>query len=233
MGEVKRTILAALLIAAAGIAFGPLTQAFFAADSELDRKIERLIKRLGDDRFRIREAAARELVAIGRPAIPALRGVLKSPDPDLRLRARNILNQIQNSITGLIEDLADKDPKVRREAAEQLGLHGAKAKAAIPALVKALKDGDESVREAAIAALEVIDPANKALAGVIPAKAHVNGKYGRLLRKIKVPQDRKSYGDFTDFGHYQATDWAGHKNIPAGYWVYVHPHWYIWGDLKK
>ena len=22
----------------------------------------------------------------------------------------------------------------------------------------------------------------------------------------------------------------GHSNLPAGYWVYVYPNWFIWGD---
>jgi hypothetical protein len=96
-----------------------------------------------------------------------------------------------------------------------------------------LKHKDEAVREAAANALSAIDPDNKALADLIPAKAHVNGKYAKLLRKIHVPQDRPTYSDFHDFGHYQATDWQGHKNIPAGYWVYVFPNWYIWGEMKN
>src|SRR5262249_19615942 len=133
----------------------------------------------------------------------------------------------------LLADLADKDPKVRRGAAEGLGKLGAAAREAVPALVKALKDPDEPVRDAAAAALQAIDPGNKALAALVPAKAHANGKYARLLRKIHVPQDRQSYGDYSDYGHHPATDWGGHRNLPAGYWVYVFPHWYIWGEVRK
>ena len=48
-----------------------------------------------------------------------------------------------------------------------------KAKPAIPGLVKLLKDTDESVRDAAMMALFTIDPDNKALADVAPAKAAV------------------------------------------------------------
>jgi len=196
-------------------------------------RIPTLIAKLGDNRFRVREAAAKELVAIGRPAVKALRQAQKSPDPDVRLRAGLILNQIQNSVAGLIEDLGDKDPSVRRKAAEELARLATAGKEAAPALVRALKDADPSVRDAAGAALEAVDPDNKALVSLIPAKAHVNRKYAKLLRKIKVPQDRQSYGDFRDYGQYQATDYYEHKKIPAGYWVYVYPHWYIWGELKK
>jgi HEAT repeat protein len=196
-------------------------------------RVARLIEKLGDARFRVREAATKELIAIGRPALPALRKALSSADPDIRLRARMILGKIKNSVPGLIEDLGNKDAAIRREAAVQLGRLGTAGKEAAAALVKALKDADPSVREAAAMALEAVDPDNKALAGLIPAKAHVNRKYAKLLRKIKVPQDRQSYGDFRDYGQYQATDYYEHKMIPAGYWVYVYPHWYIWGELRK
>ena len=70
------------------------------------------------------------------------------------------------------------------------------------------------------------------LSTLVPA-ASINGKYGKLLRKIKVEADRQNYGDFREYGQYQATDYAGHAGIPAGYWVYVYPHWYIWGEQKK
>ena len=63
-------------------------------------------------------------------------------------------------------------------------------------------------------------------------KASVNGKYYNLLRVISVPQDRGSYGDFDDYGYYSSTSYAGYDNIPAGYWVYVYPDWYIWGNQK-
>lgn len=63
-------------------------------------------------------------------------------------------------------------------------------------------------------------------------KASVNGKYYNLLRTIYVPSDQSSYGDFYDWGHYTGSSWKGHTNLPAGYWVYVYPNWYIWGDKK-
>jgi HEAT repeat protein len=54
------------------------------------------------------------------------------------------------TLTGL---LSDKDRDVRYQAAKSLGKIGPKAKAAIADLVKATRDGDESVRLAAITAL--------------------------------------------------------------------------------
>jgi hypothetical protein len=69
------------------------------------------------------------------------------------------------------------------------------------------------------------DPKNK-------AKASVNGKYSKLLKTIEVPQDKGSYGEFSDYGSYSSKSYAGYNDLPAGYWVYVYPHWYIWGEMK-
>ncbi|MBN2224293.1 MAG: hypothetical protein JW765_06420 [Deltaproteobacteria bacterium] len=63
-------------------------------------------------------------------------------------------------------------------------------------------------------------------------RASVNGKYYNLLKVINVPEDKGSYGDFNDYGYYSSTSYAGYDNIPAGYWVYVYPDWYIWGNQK-
>jgi hypothetical protein len=85
----------------------------------------------------------------------------------------------------------------------------------------------ESVKpEAKITAAE-----EKALAASLE-KATVKGKYQMLLRQIKVPNDRVIYGDFNDYGSYQATAYANFKDLPAGFWVYSAPYWYIWRDLK-
>ena len=59
-------------------------------------------------------------------------------------------------------------------------------------------------------------------------KARVSGKYAMLLRQIEVEQDRHTYGTFHNWGFYNGDNWAGHTDLPAGNWVYVYPHWYIW-----
>ncbi len=58
------------------------------------------------------------------------------------------------------------------------------------------------------------------------------GKYSELLRKIDVEKDRNSYGEFHDYGHWSGTSWAGHSDLPPGYWVYVAPNWYIFADAQ-
>jgi hypothetical protein len=63
-------------------------------------------------------------------------------------------------------------------------------------------------------------------------KAQVGGKYRMLLHQLDVPQDLQSYTDFTDYGIYPATSYAGYDDLPAGYWVYVYPYWYLWRDAS-
>jgi HEAT repeat protein len=56
----------------------------------------------------------------------------------------------------LIGALSDSEPKFRAGAANALGVLGPAAKAAVPALKKALKDEDEKVRQSAAVALKAI-----------------------------------------------------------------------------
>ena len=62
-------------------------------------------------------------------------------------------------------------------------------------------------------------------------KARVDGKYDMLLCQIKVEKDAENYGDFKDYGFSNTPEYADQKDLPAGYWVYVAPYWYIWRDL--
>ena len=64
-------------------------------------------------------------------------------------------------------------------------------------------------------------------------KATVDGKYRRLLKKIEVRSDVATYGDFRDFGHWDQTVYSGYSDLPTGYWVWVYPNWYIWGDAVE
>ncbi len=64
-------------------------------------------------------------------------------------------------------------------------------------------------------------------------KATVDGKYRRLLKKIEVRSDVTTYGEFKDYGHWDETVYSGYADLPAGYWVWVYPNWYIWGDEVK
>ncbi len=64
-------------------------------------------------------------------------------------------------------------------------------------------------------------------------RATCGGKYRGLLHRFNVPKDLKTYGGFKDYGHYQKTDYEDVKGVPAAYWVYVYPYWYVWEELVE
>jgi HEAT repeat protein len=60
--------------------------------------VERLLERLGHDDFEVREQAAREL-SVRDDALPAVRRALRSPDPEVRQRAAQILEKLESRRT--------------------------------------------------------------------------------------------------------------------------------------
>lgn len=62
------------------------------------------------------------------------------------------------------------------------------------------------------------------------ASPDANGKYTGLLAEIYCPDDRSTYGDFSDWGQYSGGLYCG-TNAPAGYWVYANDTWFIWANL--
>jgi HEAT repeat protein len=200
-----------------------------------DEQIKQLIRDLGSDSFDAREKASKKLAEMGRAALPLLeQAAVTADDAEIRIRAGRAVEAIKGSERYLRESLTDKDAKVRREAAERLAILGPAAKGALPELVKRLADEtDEQARDAVIGAILGIDSKHESVAKLVPAKASAEGKYKTLLRRIKVPQDRQQYQDYHDYGRFEGSSWAGYNDLPAGYWVYVYPHWFIWGEQAK
>ncbi len=64
----------------------------------------------------------------------------------------------------------------------------------------------------------------------IPSQASVNGKYATLLQVLTCPKNKESYGKFKDYGYYKGGTWCKQAG-KAGYWVWVAPNWYVWGEL--
>ncbi len=62
--------------------------------SNLKEEINKLIVDLGNDEWSIREKATKSLIEIGKPAVPALEKALDHKDPEVRLRAKIILDEI-------------------------------------------------------------------------------------------------------------------------------------------
>lgn len=67
----------------------------------------------------------------------------------------------------------------------------------------------------------------------VMTKASCSGKYRTLLRRIEVADDQPLYGEFKDWGRWEGAAYKSHQNLPHGYWVYVAPHWYIWGESTE
>ena len=111
------------------------------------------------DRFAgISQLAMEALIKIGRPAIPALKGMLKDENKSARHYAADCLLGISPNgpeataaFETTMELLTDKDAVVRCWAADDL--RGPQAKAAIPALMECFKDKNGLVRCAAASAL--------------------------------------------------------------------------------
>ena len=61
-------------------------------------------------------------------------------------------------------------------------------------------------------------------------EASAYDSYHNLLQVLTCPQDRSQYGDFYDYGYWGGGAWCGQTGS-AGYWVWVAPDWYIWGDM--
>src|SRR5438552_3974190 len=66
--------------------------------AEDDKEIDRLVKQLGDDDFKKREAATKRLTEIGEPALDAVTKATTSDDAEVRHRAEDILAVIENKL---------------------------------------------------------------------------------------------------------------------------------------
>lgn len=63
-------------------------------------RIKELVRRLGDDEFKAREEASRQLVMLGPRARPFLQVALKDSDPEIARRAQDCLERIARGVTG-------------------------------------------------------------------------------------------------------------------------------------
>lgn len=113
----------------------------------------------------VRSSAASVLGRMGgdaQTAVPSLVDALKDSNRDVRLNAAIALQWISSgvkrtAVAALIDVLQDRDPSLRGKAALALGDTGPDGAQAVPALRKALKDGNERVRSAAAGALKRIE----------------------------------------------------------------------------
>ncbi|MBI3857419.1 MAG: hypothetical protein HY293_17165 [Planctomycetes bacterium] len=72
-----------------------LLLALLFPQEELRRRVEEAVARFGSDDVQARDAAATELTALGKPAIPELRRHEKHPDREVRLRIQKVIEEIE------------------------------------------------------------------------------------------------------------------------------------------
>jgi HEAT repeat protein len=125
-------------------------------------------------------------------------------------------NTSANDIPRLIQDLKEGDENCRAEAAEALGDLGADGKAALPALVSALGDEGERVRQNVLRAIIAIGPDAKATPALTNSlkdsdslvralSANALGQLGPLARQ-SVPALREALHDRDETVKKEAAD---------------------------
>jgi HEAT repeat protein len=105
-----------------------------------------------------RELTVLVLGKTGPVAVPFLRHALQDEDHRVRWAAHDALKELGvAAVPSLMRSLQDKDARVRVEAAGAFYMLGQKAKDALPALIAACNDPDNTVRVKAIWALKYFD----------------------------------------------------------------------------
>lgn len=112
---------AGLVLAAAGAA---AAQTPAPTDAERAARIRSLINQLGNADWQERDAAQAELLAIGKPAVPALeRALADNPDPEIRMRCEAILHAVRTGRWDVLLPRAlDEDEELHAQL-EQLWDH--------------------------------------------------------------------------------------------------------------
>jgi hypothetical protein len=114
-------------------------------DEEQRKKLANKVRALGSAEYTEREKASRELVALGRPALPYLRPAVNDPDLETSRRARRCIEQIQRSPNPSLLTLAALLVKARRPPG------------AVPVLLDYLQSiEDESLEETWLDALRAV-----------------------------------------------------------------------------
>ena len=133
-------------------------------------RVAALVRRLGDDDFAARQQASADLGRAGPAALPALRGALRDPDPEVRERAANVLSGLgvgrwsetsraairmlrSRAPAGAAAALVAWLPDAEDEAAEEEAVYGLAAvgvrRGAVDGAVAAATDDPRPARRAA------------------------------------------------------------------------------------
>jgi HEAT repeat protein len=152
--------------------------------------LENLLKDLASGDESRAEAAVPHLIEMGDAAIPALKELSHSQDPDARWWAVRALAASTHCRTEeLVPFLDDPAPEVRQCAA--LGLAGKPDESAVPPLVRALSDKDSMV--ASLAANALVKIGGAAVPSLIEAvKAGAQSQRIHALRALAEIRDHRA-----------------------------------------
>jgi HEAT repeat protein len=164
------------------------------------KRIEALVKQLGDDSAKARKRARQELIALGPPALPALRRALKSPEDVVQVLARECVHVLEkdpgpNLPLAAVRLLRERRPAgacpvllgylpfadnqaVEEETLEALVALGTQNGRTDPALLAALKDRDPVRRGGAAYAVGRI--------GLLDERAAVRERLGDAEARVRV-----------------------------------------------
>jgi HEAT repeat protein len=177
-----------------GAALAALALGGAACRRSAEDKVPRLIEQLGSADQTQSGQAARELIEIGEPAVPALAAALSRPDARLRAAAATTIwglgTRARAAAPALASALSDADPNVRISVAMALGNMEGEAAPAVPALIQALKDDDGNVRLWAVKALGAIGKPARAAVPALRDAARVDSTRSaadEALRRIQAP----------------------------------------------
>jgi hypothetical protein len=141
-------------------------------------EIGRLIERLGDPSFEVREEATARLTALGGPALPALARAAADPDPEVRRRAADCRHQIEiGPDAALVIAAARRVAEDRPPGAAAVLLDYLPARAdepareALQAALTAVAVRDGRPDPAVVGALADESPARRAAAGLALCRA--------------------------------------------------------------
>ena len=86
-----------------------------AADKELKKKILDLIAKLGDEEFKVREDATKELGGLGQVALEEIRAATRNEDVEVKTRAEKLVKEIESSLAPDAEEVIDDDEIITKK----------------------------------------------------------------------------------------------------------------------
>ena len=93
----RRLLVAALVFPFLSVPVFADPQKETPASTELQKEVEKLIEKLGDEEFTVRDKAAKRILEIGADALPTLRKALDHPDAEVKRRLAEMVPAIEIS----------------------------------------------------------------------------------------------------------------------------------------